>query len=128
MIGLIKIEQSGNFDNITRFLETMKKRDVMSVLNRYGQIGVDRLREATPVDSGKTAESWGYEIVANNSQYRLYWTNTNENNGVHIAIILQYGHGTKNGGFVEGTDYINPVLEEIFKTMAEELWKEVVNA
>lgn len=125
---MINFEHSGNFDNITRFLESMSKRDAMSILRKYGKIGVELLRENTPVDTGKTADSWDYEISNENGRYRLYWTNSNEQDGVHIAIILQYGHGTKNGGYVEGIDYINPVLEEVFTDMAEELWKEVVNA
>lgn len=125
---MITIEHSGNFDNITRFLNKMKKRDAMSVLNKYGKRGVELLRDATPVDTGETADSWSYEIVNEDGRYRLYWNNDNVNDGVHIAIILQYGHATKNGGYVEGIDYINPVMKEIFEDMAEELWREVVDA
>lgn len=125
---MINFQHSGNFDNITRFLEQMSKRDAMSILNKYGKRGVELLRAATPVDTGETADSWGYEAVRENDRYKIYWTNSNIQDGVSIAIILQYGHATKNGGYVEGIDYINPVLEEVFEDMAEELWKEVVNA
>lgn len=106
----------------------MKTRDATSILNKYGKRGVELLRDATPMDTGETADSWDYEVVKENGRYRIYWTNSNEHDGVYIAIILQYGHATKNGGYVQGTDYINPVLEEVFTDMAEELWKEVVNA
>ena len=106
----------------------MKNRDAMTVLRKYGKRGVELLRDATPMDTGETADSWDYEVAKENGRYILYWTNSNERDGVYIAIILQYGHATKNGGYVQGTDYINPVLEEVFTDMAEELWKEVVNA
>lgn len=125
---MISISHSGNFDNITRFLEKMSKRDAMSILHKYGKKGIELLRESTPMDTGETANSWGYEVVNENGRYRIYWTNDNVHDGVYIAIILQYGHATKNGGYVEGIDYINPALEEVFNEMAEELWKEVVNA
>lgn len=125
---MINFQHSGNFDNITRFLEKMSKRDAMSILNKYGKRGVELLRTATPVDTGETADSWSYEAVRENDRYKIYWTNDNIHDGVPIAIILQYGHATKNGGYVEGIDYINPVLEEVFTDMAEELWKEVVDA
>lgn len=125
---MINISHSGNFDNITRFLEKMSKRDAMSILHKYGKKGIELLRESTPMDTGETANSWGYEVVNENGRYRIYWTNDNVHDGVYIAIILQYGHATKNGGYVEGIDYINPALEEVFNEMAEELWKEVVNA
>jgi hypothetical protein len=125
---MITVEHSGNFENITRFLNKMTKRDAMSILHKYGKRGVDLLRDATPIDTGTTANSWSYEVVNDNGQYKIYWNNDNENNGVHIAIILQYGHATKNGGYVEGIDYINPVMKEVFEDMAEELWREVVDA
>jgi hypothetical protein len=125
---MITVEHSGNFENITRFLNKMTKRDAMSILHKYGKRGVDLLRDATPSDTGTTANSWSYEVVNDNGQYKIYWNNDNENNGVHIAIILQYGHATKNGGYVEGIDYINPVMKEVFEDMAEELWREVVDA
>ncbi len=125
---MINFKHSGNFDKVTRFLEKMSKRDATSILNKYGKRGVELLRTATPIDTGETADSWGYEVVRENGRYKIYWTNDNIHDGVSIAIILQYGHATKNGGYVEGIDYINPALEEVFTDMAEELWREVVDA
>lgn len=96
------------------------------ILDKYGKKGVAALREATPKDSGKTAESWSYEIVqSNNGDLRIVWKNDNIQNGLVIAILLQYGHATGNGGYVEGTDYINPAIESIFQQMAKDVWKEV---
>ena len=89
--------------------------------------GVSELSRATPVDTGKTAASWGYEIEKTNNKTIVYFTNSNENNGVNIAIILQYGHGTKNGGYVQGRDYINPAIKPIFDKMEESMWKVVVS-
>lgn len=106
----------------------MKKRDVMALLHKYGKQGVELLSEETPYDSGETADSWDYEISAKDGQYNIYWTNSNVNDGVHIAILLQYDHATGTGGFVEGIDYINPALKQVFEEMASELWKGVVNA
>ncbi len=125
---MISISHSGNFNNIERFLEKMKKRDVIRVLNKYGKMGVDYLSNDTPIDSGETASSWSYEIDLKNGRYMIYWSNSNVNQGVNIAIILQYGHVTKNGGYVQGIDYINPALAKVFEQMANELWGEVVQA
>ena len=101
------------------------KKDIVSILDRYGKIGVDILRQNTPVDTGKTAESWGYEIHKQNSSYEIIWTNTNLNDNVSVAILIQYGHATRNGGYVYGTDYINPSMREVFDSLADEIWKEV---
>ncbi len=91
-------------------------------------MGVDYLSNNTPIDSGETASSWSYEIDLKNGRYMIYWSNSNVNQGVNIAIILQYGHVTKNGGYVQGIDYINPALAKVFEQMANELWEEVVRA
>jgi len=125
---MISVSQSGDFKNISKFLNSMKKRDAMSVLHKYGKRGVEMLSAATPVDTGLTADSWDYEVSNKNGRYAIYWTNSNVNEGVHIAILLQYDHATGRGGFVEGIDYINPVTAKIFSDMAEELWREVVNS
>lgn len=97
----------------------------MGLLDKYGRKGVDALVSATPVDSGKTAGSWDYEIVNRKGSATIRFTNSNIVNGCPIAIILQYGHGTRNGGWVEGRDYINPALRPIFDELAEKAWKEV---
>lgn len=125
---MISVITKGDFSNITKFLNKMSKRDARAVLNKYGERGVELLRSATPVKTGKTASSWRYEITSSGGDYEIYWLNDNVNNGVNIAILLQYGHGTRQGGYVVGTDYINPVLQKIFEEMADELWREVVQA
>lgn len=99
-----------------------------SILNEYGRLGVQRLMEETPVDSGLTAQSWDYEIESDGPVTRLIFTNSNVNKGVNIAIILQYGHATRNGGWVEGIDYINPAVAPIFEALADSLWKEVLES
>lgn len=98
-----------------------------SILDKYGQRGVEALRSATPIDSGATAAAWGYYIETTANKTTLYWTNDNINDGVNIAIILQYGHGTNNGGYVQGIDYINPSVKSIFEEIANEAWEEVKN-
>ena len=126
--SLIRITTKGDFNNTFRFLNKMSKFQINKILEKYGQMGVEALRSATPVDSGKTAESWGYEISIGKEGATIYWTNTNQNKGVYIAVILQYGHGTGTGGYVQGIDYINPAIRPVFDKIAEEAWMEVVNS
>ena len=125
---MINIKTTGDFNNITKFLNKMRKRDAKAILSKYGERGVELLRSATPVKTGKTASSWRYEINVSKGRYSINWLNDNIHNGVNIAIILQYGHGTRNGGYVAGKDYINPVMQRIFEEMADELWREVVQS
>ena len=125
---MIKFRQKGDFSNLTRFLERAKNMVHISDLDRYGREGVAALASATPVDTGKTAASWYYDIKINKESASITFNNSNIQNGVPIAIILQYGHGTRNGGWVEGRDYINPVIQPIFDKIAEEAWKEVTKA
>ena len=125
---MIRITTKGDFNNTFRFLNKMSKFQINKILEKYGQMGVEALRSATPVDSGKTAESWGYEISIGKEGATIYWTNTNQNKGVYIAVILQYGHGTGTGGYVQGVDYINPAIRPVFDKIAEEAWMEVVNS
>lgn len=124
---LFKLECSGSYDKTIRSLEKMQKLKIDNVLNRYGQEGVNALKNATPIDTGKTANSWSYRIERGFEQFTIVWTNSNVNKGVNIAIILQYGHGTGTGGYVQGRDYINPAMRPIFDKIAEEAWREVVN-
>ncbi len=126
MPKVISVQTRGNFKKTDRFLSGLVQKHYRRKLDHYGYLGVQALREATPRDSGKTAESWEYEIVEEGERLAIYWKNSNINNGVNIAIILQYGHGTRTGGFVEGVDYINPALRPIFDRMANEVWKEVI--
>ena len=99
-----------------------------ALLEQYGQAGAEALASATPVDSGKTAASWGYEIEETPGGVSIYWTNSNIQDGVNIAVILQFGHGTGTGGYVRGIDYINPALRPIFEQIADKAWKEVTSA
>ena len=125
---MIRITTKGDFNNTFRFLNKMSKFQINKILEKYGQMGVEALRSATPIDSGKTAESWGYEISVGKEGATIHWTNTNQNKGVYIAVILQYGHGTGTGGYVRGVDYINPAIRPVFDKIAEEAWMEVVNS
>lgn len=122
---LIKITSKGNFNKTLRFLNKLDNLDFTQILSKYGQMGVTALAAATPRDDGSTAASWGYEIVHENGRIIIYWTNTDQNKGVYIAVILQYGHGTGTGGYVAPTDYINPAMRPIFDQIAEAAWREV---
>lgn len=125
----INFVQRGNFNNFEKFLVRSLHITplIRPILDKYGKRGVDALREATPKDTGKTSESWKYDIEQDeNGNYQIVWSNTNVvNDWANIAILLQYGHATRNGGFVKGQDYINPAIEKVFQGMADEAWKEV---
>lgn len=124
----VKFEVSGGFTKTERFLNRIKRREYLNVLDEFGRDGVQALRNATPVESGLTAESWDYEIKRTRDYVEIIWTNSNINDGVPIAIILQYGHGTGTGGYVQGRDYINPAIRPIFDKIAEKAWKVVTSA
>lgn len=122
----IRFKHRGNFNKLESFLIRMTNLDYLKILEKYGQQGVEALSEATPKGgTGKTAASWTYEIERTKTQTIIGWLNTNTNDGVNIAILLQYGHGTNWGGYVKGRDFINPALAPIFDKMANEVWKEV---
>ena len=125
---MIQVTAKGDFKHLEKFLAAMKRKDHMKVLNEYGKIGVSALQQATPTDSGQTAASWNYEVHSGRGEDVIYWTNDNENKGFQIAIGLQYGHGTRTGGYVIGRDYINPAIREVFDQLAEEVWKGVTSA
>ena len=122
---MITFRQKGDFSKLTRYLERAKEVIKLGDLDKYGQEGVDALSSATPVDSGLTASSWYYKIENKNGSAIISFYNSNVNNGVPIAIILQYGHGTNNGGWVEGQAYINPAILPIFEKIANDAWEEV---
>lgn len=124
----VKFEVSGGFTKTERFLNRMKRREYLNVLDEFGHDGVQALRNATPVDSGATAEAWDYEIKRTRNYTEIVWTNSNINDGVPIAVILQYGHGTGTGGYVQGRDYINPAIRPVFDKIAEKAWKVVTSA
>lgn len=127
-MAMIKITHSGSFKNTENFLSRMRNFNVVAILNKYGQKGVEALASATPVRSGETASAWGYEILGGNGSYQIIWTNSNINQGYPIALLIQYGHGTGTGGYVQGIDYINPAIRPIFEQLASEAWKEVTTA
>lgn len=122
---MIRIKHKGDFSKTTRYLTKAKQSARVSDLDRFGREGVAALASATPVDSGLTANSWAYKIERANGMVSLTFYNTNIQNGVPIAIILQYGHGTRNGGWVQGRDYINPAIQPIFDKITENAWREV---
>lgn len=122
---MISIEQKGDFKALTAYLKKVNKNAKIEILDKYGQEGVRLLSKATPVCSGKTANSWYYKIERSKNSVSLNFYNSNINKGVPIAIILQYGHGTRNGGWIQGRDYINPVIQPLFNKLAQEAWKEV---
>ena len=122
---MISFTQKGDFSKLTGFLERAKEAVKLGDLDKFGRAGVEALASATPVNTGKTANSWYYEIENKNGTATISFNNSNIQNGVPIAIILQYGHGTGTGGWVEGRDYINPAIRPIFDEIAENAWKEV---
>lgn len=122
---MITIRHKGDFSKLDRYFERVKEAAKLGVLDKYGREGVAALASATPVDSGLTASSWYYEIERSNGRVSITFNNSNVNKGVPIAIILQLGHGTGTGGWVQGRDYINPAIQPIFDRIADDAWKEV---
>jgi hypothetical protein len=124
---VIKVSSRGSFSQSLAFLQRMKSRTYLQGLSKYGPIGVAALRAATPEESGETANSWYYEIVDQPGYYSIHWLNSHydEDNDTPIAVLIQYGHATRNGGYVQGLDYINPAMRPIFEQIAADMWKEV---
>lgn len=124
---MIKLVSKGGskFTKTDTFFQRILEKVKLSSLDSWGRKGVNALSSATPRDSGMTAESWYYQIVRTDNGVRLQWLNSNVNNGVNIALIIQYGHAARNGVFIEGRDYINPALKPIFNSIEESAWKEV---
>lgn len=122
---MISFRQKGDFSKTTRYLERIKNTMRIGELDKYGREGVAALASATPVDTGKTAQSWYYKIENKKGSITISFFNSNIQNGIPIAIILQYGHGTGTGGWVQGRDYINPAIQPIFDKIAENAWREV---
>lgn len=125
---MISFRHRGNYDKLNKYLKKVQKVSDATDFDRFGMMGVVALSSMTPVDSGKTAESWYYDIERTSDSVAIRFKNSNINDGVSIAIILQYGHGIDGGGWVEGRDYINPAIQPAFDQMAEELWQEVSGA
>lgn len=124
---MIRFGGKGDFSKTKRYLTRLKEAVRLGILDKYGKAGVAALSSATPVDSGKTASSWSYDVSQNQTGAKITFYNSNINKGVNIAIILQYGHGTGTGGWVEGRDYINPAIQPVFDKLVESVWKEVTS-
>jgi hypothetical protein len=124
---MISFRHKGDFSKTNKFLERVKGVVRLSDLDKYGREGVSALASATPIESGETANSWYYEIERKKEFVAIRFCNSNVQNGVPIAIILQYGHGTGTGGWVEGRDYINPAIQPIFDKIADNAWREVTS-
>ncbi len=125
---MISIKKKGDFKNFNKFVKYFSDKKYESVLIKYAKIGVEKLASETPVDSGETSKSWSYDIIHTKDDVQIVWTNSNTTSrGVPIVILLQYGHSTKNGSFVQGIDFINPIIKDIFEKMAKEIWTEVTS-
>ncbi len=124
---MINFSHKGDFSQSLTFMNNVKTATQLKDLDRYGQRGVTALKSATPVDTSKTANSWYYKVENTTTSIKISFHNSNIQNGVPIAIILQYGHATRNGGFINGRDYINPAIQPIFDDMLNSLWKEITN-
>lgn len=122
---MITIRQKGTFKHTENWLERLINSDHSRILHRYGEEGVAALAASTPIDSGETAASWSYSVSVSRNKLSVSWYNSHVDDGAVIAILLQYGHGTRNGGYVQGRDYINPAILPIFERLADEIWKEV---
>lgn len=124
-MSFITFSHKGDFEKTTSFLKKAKEADFYKHMEQYAQLGVEALREATPIDTGETANSWDYDLKVTKNEAQITWTNSNTNKGENIAILIQYGHGTGTGGYVMGQDYINPAMRSVFEKIIEEIWKEV---
>lgn len=122
---MISFTTKGSFRNTEKYLSRLSKLQLDSILNKYGSIGVNALSNATPADSGLTSGSWSYSIKSGPGYYSIRWHNSHEVAGTPLVILLQYGHGTGTGGYVQGRDFINPAVRPIFNQIADEAWKEV---
>lgn len=124
---MFSFEQKGSFSKTDNFLQKMLRGDIYKNLDKYGRMGAAALAQATPRDTGRTASSWTYDISKTRDTYTITWRNTNVQGGRPVAIMLQYGHGTGTGGYVQGRDYINPVVRPLFDQIANEVWKVVTS-
>lgn len=122
---MISFNQKGDFSKALKYMNGLRGRKYRDILEKYAKEGVDVLRSNTPKDTGMTADSWDYEIVTTRKGFSINWTNSNVVGGVPVVILLQYGHATRSGSFVEGQDFINPAIRPIFERIVESLWKEV---
>ena len=125
---MVKVVCKGDYSKAFKLFSRLHEAAKIKALEKYGQMGCEALRDATPSRSGKTADSWTYRVERSAGSAAIYWENTNVNKGVNIAVIIQYGHGTGTGGYVQGIDYINPAITPVFEKIADEAWREVTQA
>lgn len=123
---MISFNHKGDFKSFDSLVDSASKKRYLGILSRYGQEGVSALSGATPVDTGKTAGEWTYEVNTTRDGFKIEWKNGNVVDGIPVAILIQYGHASKNGGFVSGIDFINPAIRPLFKKIADKVWEEVV--
>lgn len=123
----VKCKNGGKYKKIGKYLSKIKEPIDKDILEKYGAIGVNQLSLATPKDTGETANSWYYEITENNGIYKLKFCNSNNAKYIPVVILLQYGHMTGNGAWIEGIDFINPTIKPIFKNIKDDIWKEVTS-
>lgn len=124
---MITFRQKGDFSKTTRYLERLRNAIRLGILDKYGRAGVAALSSATPVESGETAGAWSYRVTHGASTASIEFYNSNIEGGFPVAIMLQYGHGTGTGGYVQGRDYINPAIQPVFDQIVESVWKEVTS-
>ena len=124
---MIRATSTGSFDDTVRYLEKLKTQQMFANLERFGRIGVNALSQATPAETGETANSWDYQVTRKAGRYIISWHNTHEDDGVNVAVIIQYGHGTGTGGYVQGRDYINPTMRPVFDQILEDVWRQVTD-
>lgn len=122
---MITIESEGEWKMTRNWFDRMTKLDLALIMNQFGKEGVSALAASTPSRSGLTSKSWNYEVTRKGNNWKITWTNSNVNKGANIAVLIQYGHGTRNGGYVVGRDYINPAIRPVFDKIAKQAWKEV---
>lgn len=124
----LRVSMNASLKESDSFFDEVKRKLYLMRLDKYGEEGVKALREATPVRTGLTRDSWSYEVVSSKYGYKIVWKNSNVVNGVNVAVLIQYGHGTRNGGYVEGIDYINPALRPVFEKIANDIWRKVIDS
>ena len=122
---MIKLSSNGDWSKTTSFLRRAYKLDIGALLKKYAEQGLKALSAATPVDTGLAASSWGYRIDVKKGESTITWTNSDIEGGCSVVLLIQYGHGTRNGGYIQGRDFINPAMQPVFDDMVEEIWKEV---
>lgn len=122
---MLGVTTSGSFKNTDAFFKRMQSSDIQKTVKKYGVKGMDALSNATPEDTGETAKSWKYEVTKKPGEITIGWHNTHEEKGLPIAILVQYGHATRDGGYIPGRDFVNPAMRPVFDQISDEVWRQV---